>query len=287
MKSRFLFFLFSMPAILLGDLTDVQCYEYPLESQLTFPVVTTLKYRGGNGRSYSNGYESAELFCALHKSQHPSYPFLDLKVHRVDVGRAAANCGVGWRSFSYTGEQMFGVNAYFDYRNLCKTDLFQLGLGLELLGKFWDIRGNGYIPLAKRRAFLAEVCECYSNGAIATCNRYEKGMWGVDAELGVTFIRTKCLEWYTALGTYSYDSAESTNTLVGGMGRTYLKYNDWLRLQFNITHDKSFHTQAQGEIAINFPLCCSREFWRCFYKPVERNNIIITEKFCADWCTNY
>ncbi|NGX46236.1 MAG: hypothetical protein K940chlam2_01423 [Chlamydiae bacterium] len=268
--------------------SEKNCWcDYPLGGQFTIPVIGTLKYRGGKGRSYPNGYESAEVFTALHKSHQNSYPFLDLKLHRVGEGRAAANCGLGWRTFSGTREQMFGANAYFDYRSVVKTNLFQLGLGLEFLGKFWDFRGNGYIPLAKRRAFLKEVCELYVGGGSATCNRYEKAMWGIDAELGVHLARTKCLDWYAAVGTYSFDSAEHANTMVGGMGRAYLKYNRWLTLQYNITHDKVFHTQMQGEIALTMPLCCTREFWRCLYIPVERNNIIITEKFCENWCTNF
>lgn len=259
------------------------------ELDTLFPLLTTFTYRGGNGRSYTQGYESGELFLAYHKPESRSYPFLDLKVHRVGEGKLASNMGVGWRLFSVAQEEMFGVNTYYDYRKIQNGAVHQLGLGMELLGKYWDIRANGYIPLAKRRAFIKKIRYTYSNPSYsATSDEFERGMWGLDIEVGQYLLRTKCFEIYNAVGPYFYSSTYRQNSILGGMGRIFARYKRYLILQFFITHDREFNTLFQGEISLTLPFSFrSRKFRDCLYKPVERNDIILTEFFYSDWETSF
>ncbi len=268
-----------------SDCIDNSC---PIERTTLFPLLTTFKYRGGKGRSYPEGFESGELFLAYHRPESRCYTFMDLKEHRVGEGKLAGNWVTGWRIFYATHEAMFVVNAYFGYSQIQNCAFHQLGLGMELLCKYWDIRANGYIPLANQRAFIDRVRYTYPNPAYsATAEEFERGMWGFDMEVGQHLCRSKCFEVYNAIGPYFYGSPYNTNSMVGAMGRIFVRYKQYLTLQFFITHDRNFRTLAQGEISITLPSPRSKRFRDCFYKPVERNNIILTEFFYSDWITNF
>ena len=54
--------------------------------------------------------------------------------------------GIGQRWYNLDQNRIYGLNAFFDYRNTGLNEFRQLGLGFESLGAFIDFRANAYIP---------------------------------------------------------------------------------------------------------------------------------------------
>ena len=257
------------------------CYESAASSLILIPF---FELEIGAGRSYRNGYETAGLFFGKWIDAL-NYPFLDLRFHSVGDGRSAANAGIGWRSFSCTCEEMFGANLFYDYRHLSKGSLHQLGLGIELFGRCWDFRANGYKSIGRNRVFIDRTVFNYPDDFFAQRKKYKAGMWGLDTEVGMYLINKCCFSLYAAAGPYYYGS-QCCNHLIGGMGRMKLDFNRYLSVGASVTHDRLFHTRFQGEIVLSLPLCYAARCCAFFFEPVRRNPIIVAEKICC-WTTNF
>ena len=100
----------------------------------------------GKGIGYKDGYTSLDLFFSdLHNN---SLPFLNLRGHIFDDGRLASNVGIGYRQL--WRDYVFGGNIYYDYRNTHRLNYNQISAGFEVLGKRWDFRINGYLPVGAK-----------------------------------------------------------------------------------------------------------------------------------------
>src|SRR5581483_5442781 len=106
-----------------------------------------------------------------------------------------ANAGLGVRSIA--GCRVYGLNAYYDYRKTHRTHYNQVGIGAETLGRRWDLRVNGYIPVGKKITcpFDTEF-NGFSGNQMLISQRYEFAMRGANADIGVHFAKTKCFEFY-------------------------------------------------------------------------------------------
>lgn len=258
---------------------------YPCRN-LYLAVIPTGIYRGGNGRSYRNGYEALDVFAAFYHEDSYCYPFFDGEIYRVDRGHLAFNTGLGFRRFSSDYCELFGINAYYDFRHFSEGDLHQIGLGLELFSKFWDFRFNGYLPVGKKQLFVDSSLFTFTGDFFARSNEYISAMWGFDLEIGKTIFCSRCLNLYAAAGPYYYNSRGCCNSIIGGQGRLRAYVNRYLSFGFYISYDRLFRTKAQGEVALSFPVTCILHCWKCLFPRVERNGIITADKICC-WETNF
>ncbi len=128
-----------------GDNKDGFC------GQAKRPNRVTARHIEPNGIGYNQGYTTLEgFFSPIHPfgENNQWLPFLDLRGHVFNSGRLAANAGVGLR---YIGQRaVFGINGYYDYRNTKRQHYNQVAAGLEAIGKVWDFRINGYLPVGKK-----------------------------------------------------------------------------------------------------------------------------------------
>lgn len=252
------------------------------------PIIGTLLGAWGDGRSFQDGYTGGEVFAAAYNLGARCYPFIDAQFLRMsDTGNFASNVGCGFRTFSPHFTEMVGVNAFFDYRRLVKQDLYQLGIGAEFIGRCWDLRCNGYIPVGQKRCVLTRETINYSPGFTAVREDDFFSMWGLDVEIGHHFICNCCIDLYAALGPYFYNSV-CCQSIIGGAGRVVATCNRYLSLQLYATHDALFGTKFLGELRISFsfPSLCSGNRCRSLYRRVYRNPIIVTEKIDC-WESNF
>ena len=110
------------------------------------------------GVGYNTGYSTLEAFFAPYALSVT--PFLDLRGHVFDDGKFAANAGIGIRGV--TGNRIYGVNTYYDYRNTSRQHYNQVSLGLESLGIRRDFRLNGYLPVG------AKISSAYDRQSVTT-----------------------------------------------------------------------------------------------------------------------
>src|ERR1700722_3839245 len=102
------------------------------------PAFLDVRYLEGSGIGYNNSYASADLFfTAMTKTWLA--PFFDFRGHYFpDNKKYAANAGFGLRDISESLHTVFGVNLFFDYRQIKHSHFYQAGAGIEVLGEKWD-----------------------------------------------------------------------------------------------------------------------------------------------------
>ena len=219
------------------------------------------------------------------------WPFLDLRMHGLDNGELGANIGGGFRYYSCETQKVFGVNAYYDFRETSHRSRFsQFGLGFELLGECWDLRVNGYLPIDEKN-LIRKCLWTYPGGFFIEKKRYEEARRGFDFELGArlgTFNFFKqCLGFYGAVGPYHY-KADCTH-VIGGRVRLRMDMSRYLKLEGIVTRDSFYKTRFQIQLSLNFPLgCCSKnkKWENVLSQPVYRNEIIVIDEF-RKWRWNY
>lgn len=262
-------------------------FGYASEEKVS-PPLHRLSFRhiepGGIG--YREGYTSFNFFTSLRSIHDRSWlPLIDGRAHIFDNGKIAANGGGALRYLF--DSWVFGVNGYFDYRRTKYARYQQAGVGLELLGRFIDIRANGYIPLKKAKSpFLYDPqFSRFEGNRLLLKSLLEFSMGGVNLEMGWHAVRENIGTLYVAGGPY-YFSRED-NHAIGGELRVFASLCDRIRLEAKGAYDSIFKWTGQGEIGLYFPLGRKNSssssqkvpiLWQRSVQPIERNEIIIVDK---------
>jgi hypothetical protein len=253
------------------------------------PCRAALRHIEGGGIGYKHGYTTLEAFLATDPSRWRVTPFLDARGHIFNNGKWAANAGLGLRILS--GERIYGVSTYYDYRNGGHLDANQIGVGLETLGEIIDFRLNGYLPVGRKVSpFYDTTFESFSGNYVLISQKYQFAMKGADAEVGLHFDKSSLFNFYAAAGPY-YFIGKGTSGTWGGKGRVSGTYRDTLSLELSDSYDKTFHNNFQVELTLTLAfgpkITVKREGRSCkvahrlndrMLQPVGRKEIIILDK---------
>lgn len=262
------------------------------------PMRVEVHHIEGKGIGYTKGYTSLEGFFGRRMSRY--LPFIDLRGHVFDDGKFAANAGMGLRYLS--SSWVFGGNVYYDYRQTHHTHFNEIGLGLETLGKRWEFRVNGYLPVGAKKSpgfhkHKSSFCEFKGfEGNLMLVDQItikkkivEEAMKGIDAEAEYHLFVKGVYDVYGAAGPY-YFVKDSGGHAVGGKARLGINITEYLRLEAIGSFDNLFHGIAQGLISVNIPFGKklfraknNRQSMNCnlatrFIQPVQRDEIIVVGK---------
>lgn len=211
----------------------------------------SIRHIEAGGIGYNQGYTTLELFLSPGPDLWAAMPFLDVRGHVFDNGKWAANLGAGIRK-NY-GSRVYGLNTYYDYRETKKFHYNQIGLGLETLGKVWDIRVNGYLPVGKKSsAPYSTKFDFFSGHFMFLSQKKQFAMKGVNAEGGFHFGKSCLFDFYTAAGPY-YFEGKGRNAW-GGKARICGMFKDYITLEISDSYDNVFHNRFQGQLTFSLPL---------------------------------
>jgi hypothetical protein len=247
---------------------------------------------------YGTDYLSLDALIAPNCRPGHMSPMLDLRGHRLNDNTYAANVGLIGRYTSRDKPRIYGINAYYDFRQGDFGNYNGLGAGVEFLSNRWDVRINGYFPLGTRnhsdtrcrRNFIGPYIICQRRNLFANT--------GVNGEVGynLSFKNRQSGQEsgliYFAAGPY-YFHHENSN-VIGGELRIRPQYKDILALDILGSYDNHIGAYGQIQIILSFPLynIKSKEKSACsisnriFYKPVERFEVMQLRK-STEWFTNY
>lgn len=123
----------------------------------------------------------------------PYSTFFDVRTFRFNDGKWALSTGVGLRYELCNGD-IFGVNAYYDYRRgKSRGNFSQLGLGAEWLDCLWEARINGYFPQKRGHRGSCHKFDL-GDGFFMVNTRPEHAYTGFDAEVGLhLFCVSNCI----------------------------------------------------------------------------------------------
>ena len=153
------------------------------------------------GIGYGLGYTTVEGFFPLYNGWENWVVFLDGRGHVFNDGRPAANAGLGVRYLRDT--RVWGVNSYWDYRNTHRQHYNQVAAGLESLGRIWDFRLNGYLPVGEKKShnYRTRFDEFKGHHAILR-QKFEFVLAGANAEVGAHVNTWRHVPLYFAAGPY-------------------------------------------------------------------------------------
>lgn len=253
----------------------------PLFSFAEYLDVYFLTLRRNQGRTVGNKL-SYTTFSAVAFPFHREYiwPFLDFRIHRFDKhDKYAGNVGLGCRFASTKIDKIFGINAYYDYKNRHHHNFHQLGLGFEILSKCWNFRLNGYLPFGRKRVLESS---CFFDEFIGNFffqqKNYKRSLSGVDFEIESYLTRICCMDLYFGIGAYYYRGDRCERDIYGTEYNLTTWYCNYMSFGINVTHDCRFKTRVQGELSISFPFKCFSECDRILFLPVRRREIVSLEK---------
>lgn len=120
--------------------------------------------------------------------------FANLRGRGDDNSSREGNLGLGVRHMLDSGWNL-GAYGYFDRRRSVYDNYFnQVTLGFEALGRDWDFRANGYLPIGDRSKSLGTTGGGASTATLSgttiqvttpgTTTREERALKGFDAEMG-------------------------------------------------------------------------------------------------------
>lgn len=253
------------------------------------PYQIGVRHIESNGVGYNQGYTTLEGLFTVPKSLETCLvPFLDLRGHAFNNGKFAANAGLGLR---LVNSRVWGINSYYDYRKTERFHYNQVSVGLESLGKVWDFRINGYLPVGKKHTSLyhAKFHEFEGNHMILRLKR-EFAMKGLNAEAGVHINMPKGMNCYLAAGPYYFEG--NGKNAIGGEARARIMLHKYVGISVNGSYDPVFHGIVQGEARLTFPFgpkehtvkkigrsCANTQAVRALaMQPIDRNEIIVVDK---------
>jgi len=263
-----------------------------------FPKRITISHIQGNENeiAYGTNFTTLALLFAPPYHLGKFMPMLDLRGHRFDDNTYAANIGVIARyiptpnTFCY----ILGLNAYYDYRQGGLGYFQQAGVGIEILGKRWDIRANAYVPFGGKTNTKACVFDDYLGGYVITNNFLEEISYSFNAEVGYLAINSKNILFYAAIGPYYIAGRKCDTTTAGGKFRIRPQYKDYFAIDLSVSHDSIFETIYQAEFIIYLPLyqIANQKRSPCgitdrqIYQPVERFEVMpLMRQNC--WNSNF
>lgn len=246
----------------------------------------SVRHIEGKGIGYGEGYTTLDGFFAFPGStlKHDYVPFLDLRGHVFDNGKFAANAGLGVRLIR---SHIHTIGAYYDYRSTKHYHYNQVSLNYENLGKKFDWRVNGYLPVGDKYSSTYQPKFAYFQGnSLIISEKREFAMWGVNAEIGKRFYQKHHFDCYGAIGPY-YFGRSSTNAW-GGQARIGAIYKKYIQIDVNGSYDNVFNWIGQGQLSLVFPLgpknkkndkkwCKGTSLRARASERVERNEIIVVD----------
>lgn|GEM_PF-1744513 len=206
------------------------------------------------------GILSSEIWAPIR--QQPDAVFYgDLRFMGDDKDNREGNIGLGYRQIM-NDQYVLGGHVWVDrrYTSLNST-FYQTAAGLEVLGKVWDFRLNGYLPFNNQRVHETPVkgsaTPYFSGSGIytnTTGTTIEETQPGFDFELGIRVpeFTDKIDTVRVYAGSYNF-YGDQTDDVHGVRTRIVADVNPWLQLGGRIQHDDERGTQSMFELTLRMP----------------------------------
>lgn len=217
-------------------------------------------------------------------------------------GGVGGNVVLGHRVYDQKSDRIYGGYVGFDHRNTGNASFNQVGLGVETLGKNWDVRANAYLPLGDTRKLVSEnvnnTVSAFSNPFFTSnflavnrtiqqqINRhYEAAATGFDLEAGGKVAKLGKDGELRGYGGVYYLKAPGSDGAVGFRTRLEARPSDLLNVGLGLSTDRVFGTSVAFTVGVNLPTSRPRKselkepFLERLGDSVVRNsNIIVDEQ---------
>jgi|GEM_PF-2498936 len=212
----------------------------------------SMSHREGKGIGYPQGYTSLDMFFAFSATEK-AHPFFDIRGHMSNDGKPAANIGFGIRYLPDMTNAVFGINAFFDFRQARHSTFEQLGLGLEILGTQWGLHLNGYMPIIKTDNIVEVSFYKFSGHSALIHLENEVALKGADASVSRSLVHRGFFDLDAYLGGYFFQGKKQL-TAPGGYVKLTSSLSRFFSVELQGSYDTLYKMIFQGAAAINIPL---------------------------------
>lgn len=218
----------------------------------------SVKHREHKGVGYDQGYSTASLFMCP-RARQIGLPFLDARLHVFNNSDLASNIGIGARYSDTQETYLFGLNAYYDYRNTRSLISHQASAGIEILSRKMDVRFNGYYPFSGKYQDDPILFSHFKKHSLLVKQKVRYALPCAEADVGFTLPDPfDQIGLYLGFGYYYLFKQEGFNrdagNVSGGKARLTASPTDYISFGAEYTYDKLFGSRANGFIALNVPL---------------------------------
>jgi hypothetical protein len=217
--------------------------------------------RGGVLYGYEESFTNVGAFLPYF-FEEDALLFLDARGLVSYNGKGGANLGFGWRYYEESLDRIFGLHGFYDFDGGHRRSYNQVGLGIESLGRYFDFRMNGYIPVGNDQNLLSTgivvneqfPAQFVQNQLYVTrLNELETAFTGFDVEVGgpMPILGRYGLSGY--VGTYFFTSSASATDFTGVSGRLSWQANEYTNIGVQATDDHVFGSNAQIQVSMTLP----------------------------------
>ncbi len=219
------------------------------------PSRVDIRYDAGRGLGFSHDLVMFDAFLPVYQYEDVVF-FTDGRGMFFDgAGMKQYNLGAGMRAYSGMLNSVLGLNAFYDNIDDRKFTFHQLGLGWEILGEYFDLRGNCYIPLGDNNKGLSAVDTLIgfqgNNILLGRTKNLEVAQRGLDVELGLPLPSPEQVVSRAAVGYYNYQG-QGSSQVQGIRGRIQASVLDLFTVEAVVQNDKVFHTTAYAGVGFRF-----------------------------------
>ena len=189
----------------------------------------------------------------------PALMFGDARIVRANRGNTAWSIGGGTRLYNSATDTVLGLNAYYDFDELSGEEFEQFGAGGELLGRWWEWRGNYYRPQGRA---IKELGSSVVDGTIRFVGNtiifdrirtLAQAFEGFDTEVGMLLpgeLADK--HQIRAFGGYYWYDGQEADDISGWKLRLQGRMTPCIDLSLQLTDDDTFATNLTFGASFTF-----------------------------------
>ncbi|MEX2287695.1 MAG: hypothetical protein WD648_11440 [Planctomycetaceae bacterium] len=226
----------------------------------------------GEGLGWNEGHTSVSAFVPWDFNSSNNLFFLDLRgyaTHSRDGGMGdggGANVGFGSRNYFGSIDRIFGVSGWFDVDAGHENTFTQAGVSFESVGKWVDVRANGYFILGDPSdtlfsGFVGDPFFRVNQIMLLQRDITEIQYGGWDAEVGgpVPYFGGSGLSAF--VGGYILWSPDG-ETAPGVQGRVEANINNDIQAGMRVTSDRVFGTNTWATVTLTLPRGTLHDWFR-------------------------
>lgn len=143
----------------------------------------------------------------------------------IKDGHGLYNLGLGYRELFFNKQLLGGINSFYDFTD--DHNHHRLGVGLELLGRYLELRSNGYFPVTGSRKIKENTSQ----------KIFERPLTGADIEAGGPVPYLPFLKLYGGYAFYDYKHDSDSHV---GKFRAEIRLARSVRLDAEAWNDNKF-----------------------------------------------
>lgn len=206
----------------------------------------------GDGVGYAKGYQTFGVFQPFIVEPDEFIFFANPRGIVTYLGDLSANVGAGARYYNPDNDRIWGASFWYDHDNNHERRYDQLGVSLESLGQYFDVRANAYFLTNDNQ----DVLGSYFTGqnvffqnfiGIGRATLVNTPLNGGDFEAGGALPGIGDIGLRAYAGGYYYQG-ENTGAVYGvrARGEALITQDFWA--QIAVTHDRLFGTNVTAAV---------------------------------------